>query len=46
VEAFQILHNMPEIWNLLREATRRRTEVCIQAGGGHIGDLLQGSVKS
>jgi hypothetical protein len=46
VADFQTIRNMPGIWHRLRVAMRHRAEPCIQAGGGHMEHLLQGSVKS
>jgi hypothetical protein len=45
VAGFQTICNMPRIWDRLRVAMRRRTQVCNQAGGGHIEHLPYGNVK-
>jgi hypothetical protein len=40
VEGFQTIRNMPGICDRLRMAMRRRTEACVQTGGGHMEHLL------
>jgi hypothetical protein len=35
VPGFQIIRNMPGIWDRLRKAMRRRAEACIHTGGGY-----------
>jgi hypothetical protein len=44
VAVFQTIQNMPEIWDRLRVAMRRRAEPCIQAGDAHMEHLLQCNV--